>query len=478
MRPWYKQELTNSRNSQKLSDVFECHGGQELDTPALELRQVLTGKYGEDSGLIYDLADQGGEPSSLRYDLTVPFARWLAMNLTSAHVSRYSIGKVYRRDQPAVSRGRYREFYQCDFDIAGDYDPMIADSEVILVAVEAFEALGIDVTVKLNHRLILDGIFAVAGVPEDKIRSISSAVDKLDKVSWDDVRNKMMEKGLAEDVANQIGGFVLNSGDMSEILEFLKPSPSLMESSSIQSGVEEMSLLVSYLQAYDIVDKMSFDLSLARGLDYYTGLIFEVVAKSPDSKGGTRDKKHAIQVGSIAAGGRYDNLAGMYGNRKIPCVGISFGVERIYTILEARRPKNKNGPQPAPDLDVYVISAGAKDHGLLLERMAVLATLTRAGVRAAIMRRASPKLMPQFKAAKDVPLTVLLGPDELAMGMLRLKVCSKKGGVVEGENEEREAKDNRGYLVSKEELVDEVKRLLKRQEPYISDEAEKIDSIQ
>lgn len=144
-------------------------------------------------------------------------------------------------------------------------------------------------------------------------------------------------------------------------------------------------------------------------------------------------------------------------------MGISFGVERIYTILEARCPKNKGGPQPAPDLDVYVISAGTKDGGLLLERMAVLKKLTRAGVRAAIMRRASPKLMAQFKAAKDVPLTVLLGPDELAMGIMRLKVSSRKGGVVaEGENDEREAKNSRGYLVSKEELVDEVKRLLKR----------------
>lgn len=144
---------------------------------------------------------------------------------------------------------------------------MIADAEGLLVAVEAFEALGIDVTVKVNHRLILDGIFAVAGVPEDKTRAISSAVYELDKMSWDGFRKEMVEKGLPEDVANQIGGYVLNSGDMSEILDFLKSNPSLMENRSIQSGVDEMSLLVSYLEDYNTVDKVCFDLSLARGLD-------------------------------------------------------------------------------------------------------------------------------------------------------------------------------------------------------------------
>jgi len=149
-----------------------------------ELKDTLTGKYGEDSKLIYDLADQGGEICSLRYDLTVPFARYLAQNAIQ-NIKRYHIAKVYRRDQPAMTKGRMREFYQCDFDIAGVYDPMLPDAEVLRVIKEVFEGLPDwkgKFTIKINHRKILDGIFQICGVPQEKIRTISSAVDKLDKV--------------------------------------------------------------------------------------------------------------------------------------------------------------------------------------------------------------------------------------------------------------------------------------------------------
>ena len=148
----------------------------------------MSDKYGEDARLIYDLKDQGGEFCSLRFDLTVPFARWLAMNKQITQIKRYQIAKVYRRDQPTVTRGRLREFYQCDFDVAGVYDPMIPDAEIMRVIVEVFEALELEIAIKINHWRILDGLFAVAGVPADKIRAISSAVDKLDKASWDDVK--------------------------------------------------------------------------------------------------------------------------------------------------------------------------------------------------------------------------------------------------------------------------------------------------
>lgn len=149
-----------------------------------ELKEILAGKYGEDSKLIYDLKDQGGEICSLRYDLTVPFARWLAMNNVQT-IKRYHIAKVYRRDQPAMTKGRMREFYQCDFDIAGVYDPMLPDAEIIRIVCEIFEGLGWQgkYAIKINHRKILDGIFMVCGVPAEKTRAISSAVDKLDKVS-------------------------------------------------------------------------------------------------------------------------------------------------------------------------------------------------------------------------------------------------------------------------------------------------------
>lgn len=179
-----------------------------------ELKEVLTGKYGEDSKLIYDLADQGGELCSLRYDLTVPFARWLAMNPTIQSIKRYHIAKVYRRDQPAMKKGRMREFYQCDFDIAGVYDPMLPDAEILRITTEILDSLDLGTyTIKINHRKILDGLFEVCGVPTDKIRQISSAVDKLDKMPWEDVKKEMTEeKGLPEEIADKIGQYVLKKG--------------------------------------------------------------------------------------------------------------------------------------------------------------------------------------------------------------------------------------------------------------------------
>ncbi|KUI65714.1 Histidine--tRNA ligase, mitochondrial [Cytospora mali] len=453
-----------------LGDVFERHGGQELNTPVFELREILSGKYGEDSKLIYDLEDQGGELCSLRYDLTVPFARWLAMNTNHRQVSRYQIAKVYRRDQPAMSRGRYREFYQCDFDIAGEYEPMIPDAEILLIIVEGFSALELDVTIKLNHRRILDGIFAVAGVPEDKIRPVSSAVDKLDKMPWEEVKAEMVgEKGLPGNVADRIGQLICGSGsgDMRKMLASLKEDPSLTANDSIKAGMDDMEILLSYLEAFDIVDKISFDLSLARGLDYYTGLIFEVITSLPnDSKtpaSNSKYKSKGAQVGSIAAGGRYDNLVGMYGDRNIPCVGVSFGVERIYTILDARQPKSSKGGQSllAQDVDVYVVAAGSD--GLLLERMAVCGLLTKAGIKAAFLRKAKPSMRSQFNAADNAPLSVILGPDELAAGNVRLKVSAGKnaGRGKDSGAEGRRGEKDRGQLVAKNDLVTEVNRILK-----------------
>lgn len=166
-----------------MTTVFKRHGATTLDTPVFELKEILSGKYGEDSKLIYDLQDQGGELCSLRYDLTVPLARWLAMNPSVQSFKRYQIAKVYRRDQPAMTKGRMREFYQCDFDIAGAYDAMIPDAEVLKIVNDVFKALGWEsYTIKMNHRKILDGMFKAAGVNDDLIRPISSAVDKLDKV--------------------------------------------------------------------------------------------------------------------------------------------------------------------------------------------------------------------------------------------------------------------------------------------------------
>lgn len=389
------------------------------------------------------------------------------MNTNYRQVSRYQIAKVYRRDQPAISRGRYREFYQCDFDIAGEYLSMVPDAEILLIIVEGFAALGLNVRIKLNHRKILDGIFAVAGVPEDKIRPISSAVDKLDKMPWKEVKAEMVgEKGLSEDVADRIGQLVCDggSGDMREKLDFLKADLSLTTNDSIKAGIDDMDLLLSYLEAFDVVDNISFDLSLARGLDYYTGLIFEVITSTPNdsNKPANNSKNKEAQVGSIAAGGRYDNLVGMYGDRDIPCVGVSFGVERIYNILDARRSKaSKDGKSLfTQSIEVYVVAAG--DDGLLLERMAVCGMLTKAGVRAAFLKKAKPSMRAQFNAASKVPVSVILAPDGLAKGNVRLKIFTGNDvgrGKDGGANDKRGEKDW-GQLVAKDDLITEVKRIL------------------
>lgn len=398
-----------------ITEVFKRHGAVTIDTPVFELKEILAGKYGEDSKLIYDLADQGGEMCSLRYDLTVPFARWLAMNSNVQNIKRYHIAKVYRRDQPAMTKGRMREFYQCDFDIAGTYDPMLPDAEVVRIATEVFDGLGWQgrYTIKLNHRKILDGVFEVCGVPADKIRTISSAVDKLDKLPWVDVRKEMTDdKGLAEEVADKIGEYVVLKGQK-DLLNRLKADEKLMANESMKAGVADMDLLFEYLEAFDALENVSFDLSLARGLDYYTGVIYEIVtegsappatiiatngAPPKSSKKSSkavadadedRSSDPTIGVGSVAAGGRYDNLVGMFsGKAQIPCVGISFGVDRIFSITEARMAADKSAEQVRNnETEVYLMAFGGKGFtGLVKERMKLCSMLWKAGIKVRLLK--------------------------------------------------------------------------------------------
>lgn len=308
--------------------VFQRHGAVEIDTPVFERKETLTGKYGEDSKLIYDLADQGGEMLALRYDLTVPFARFLAVN-SVGNIKRFHIGKVYRRDQPALSRGRYREFYQCDFDIAGVYGRMVPDSECLAVACEILDALPIgDFGVKLNHRRLLDAILDICGVPAEKFRTICSAVDKLDKEPWSEVRREMVEdKGLTGEVADRIGEFVVLKGEPWEMYQSLMDGKKFGEHKGALEAMEDLRICFEYLDAMDKLKFLSFDLSLARGLDYYTGVIYEAVCMNGNT-----------QVGSIGGGGRYDNLVSMFqeAGKVTPCVGVSVGIERVFTLMEER----------------------------------------------------------------------------------------------------------------------------------------------
>lgn len=352
------------------------------------------------------------------------------MNPSISSIKRYHLAKVYRRDQPAVTKGRMREFYQCDFDIAGSYDPMLPDAEIIRITSEVFNGLGWKgrYTIKVNHRKLLDGIFEICGAPREKIRSISSAVDKLDKLPWAEVWREMTEeKGVDPAVADAIGSYVDRRGSQ-ELLATLQDNAALKENASAAKGLEDMALLFTYLSAFDVLPTISLDLSLARGLDYYTGVIYEVVTEgsAPPSSSSTNPQapltaphqkpKHrsskpkpsdptqnpdedrssdpSIGVGSVAAGGRYDELVGMFsGKAQIPCVGISFGVDRIFSITKARmleeeeKKKATGGDKKAAairtsEVDVYVMAFGGKGFtGLLPERIKVAKTLWDAGIK-------------------------------------------------------------------------------------------------
>lgn len=445
-----------------ITDVFKRHGAVTIDTPVFELKEILSGKYGEDSKLIYDLADQGGELCSLRYDLTVPFARWLAMNRDIQNIKRYQIGKVYRRDQPAVNKGRMREFYQCDFDIAGTYDPMLPDAEIVRIASEIFNGLGWKgrYIIKLNHRKILDGIFTSCGVPDDNVRAISSAIDKLDKAPWEEVRKEMVDqKGLDPKTADKIGEYVIQKGQK-DLLCKLMADKKMIENESAMAGMKDLGLLFDYLDAFNVMDNVSFDLSLARGLDYYTGVIFEIVMADPANTVSNDRKSDPSQgVGSVAAGGRYDNLVGMFsGKNQIPCVGISFGVERIFSIVKSRMAAEKNFDMIRKNaVDCYVMAFGGKGFtGLLKERMSICATLWEAGIKAEFLYKVKPKLTNQFKAAEvnGVPFCIVIGDEELAEGKVKIKEMGLRDGHPEKE----------GVLIDLKDIVEQVQQRLQRKE--------------
>jgi len=407
----------------KLSSCFEKHGAETIDTPVFELKEILLGKYGEDSKLIYDLADQGGELLSLRYDLTVPFARFMSMN-NLKRMKRYHIGKVYRRDNPAVSRGRFREFTQCDYDVAGPSDGMLSDAEVLRVLHDCLEklSLGIEYTIKLNHRGILDGILEVSGVSKDLVRTISSAVDKLDKSPWSAVKEEMIKKGLTESVADKVGSYVVINGKPQEVLQRLQSDPLINSNERAKASIQEMSQLIECLEVFKVLPQVSFDLGLARGLDYYTGIIFEVVMNLPSEQNGE------TRVGSIAAGGRYDNLINMFGGDPVPAVGMSIGIERIFSIVEDQY-KNKSTIRPI-STKVLVAIAGSEER-VLKERLRVCSDLWAASVACEFVPLLQPKLKSQLDYAntRGIPFVIIIGTAELEKNTVTLRNMDTKEQV-------------------------------------------------
>jgi len=394
--------------------VFKAHGAAEIDTPAFELKETLMGKYGEESKLIYDLTDQGGELLSLRYDLTVPFARYMALKKLT-NFKRFHIGKIYRRDTPQISKGRYREFYQCDYDIAGAYSPMIAEAEILLIISEALKKLDLgDCSTIINHRGLLSAMVKLSGCEPTKFRAVCSSIDKLDKLSWEEVRSELIDiKGLTKEQADMIKSFTELKGKPRELLKRLNEEGQFAKHKEATEILKEIDLLADYLEALGVEDVI-FDLSLARGLDYYTGLVYEVKLRDPK-----------YSVGSIGGGGRYDDLIGMFAGKQIPAVGFSFGIERIFTILEDKL----QGKMAPSSTKVLVASIGK---GMVIEKMKICKELWNAGIEAELMYLDSPKPQKQISYALEnaIPFMVWIGEQEVKDGMVKLKTMSTKDEVL------------------------------------------------
>lgn len=390
--------------------VFKKHGAVEIDTPVFELKDTLLGKYGEEGGkLIYDLEDQGGELLSLRYDLTVPFARYMgSSNLRK--MKRFHISKVYRRDQPNMNKGRFREFYQCDFDIAGNSSGMLADSEVLKIMHEILTSFELDFEIKISHRVLLEAMIECSGCELNKFKTICSSVDKLDKEKWETVEKELInEKGLTQDQCDKLKVFVLNRGPTLATINKLEKEGLFGDNEKAKKALAEMRQLTDYLDVLNINNRVVFDLSLARGLDYYTGLIYE--ATLIGSSG----------LGSIGGGGRYDGLIGMFSNHQIPSVGMSIGIERLFIILE----KMFKEQARSVETEVIVASIGK---GLAKERMKLLAALWDNDIKAEALYEENPKPDKQLKQALEntVPFIIWIGEDEIKNGKVKLKCCYTK----------------------------------------------------
>jgi histidyl-tRNA synthetase len=398
--------------------IFKNHGGQEIDTPVFERRSTLIGQYGDNDKLIYELMDQGGVELALRYDLTVPFARYVAAN-NITDMKRFHIGKVYRRDNPSIATGRYREFYQCDLDICGKSALMISDAEILHTVYDVLTQINVTpFVIKLNHRRLLTEILTYCGADESLHNVICSSIDKLDKQSWESVRDEILLKGLDETAVQLVGKYMTVRGELFETLEQMR---GLIDRSAtaIHEILNEMEVLFKYLTKMKIDNKFEFDLSLARGLSYYTGIIFEAVA--------IREvEQQPARIGSIAAGGRYDNLIGMFCGRKVPAVGCSFGIERLVTFAEMNC-KSKSG-KDKQNIDILVHGIDENSMGDVMAITAELWTLPHLSVQ---FRHAKHKMQEQieFCLDNDVKYMIVVGSTEIANGTVNFKEIATKTQV-------------------------------------------------
>ena len=405
-----------------IKNVYALYGFQQIETPAMETLHTLMGKYGEEGDkLLFKVLNSGDYISNvpdedlaarnslhlanllcekgLRYDLTVPFARYVVMHRNELQLpfKRYQIQPVWRADRP--QKGRYREFYQCDADIVGS-DSLLNEVELMQIVDTVFTKFGIRVLIKINNRKILSGIAEVIG-EADKIVDITVAIDKLDKIGLDNVNAELLDDGIPQEAVDKLQPVITLSGSnedkMNTIQQFLSTSETGLK------GVEETRFILSQLNNIGLANTVEFDLTLARGLNYYTGAIFEVKALD-------------TEMGSITGGGRYDNLTGIFGMPGLSGVGISFGADRIYDVLNTLNlyPKeNLVGTQ------VLFINFGEKE---IASCFAVAKQLREAGINTELYPDSSKmKKQMNYANAKGIPFVALVGDDEIASGKVNLK---------------------------------------------------------
>lgn len=405
-----------------IRSVYALYGFKQIETPAMETLQTLLGKYGEEGDkLLFRVLNSGdyltkvsdeqlAERNSLalsskicekglRYDLTVPFARFVVMHRDEIQLpfKRYQIQTVWRADRP--QKGRYREFYQCDADIVGS-DSLLNEVELVQIMDTVFQRLGIRVQIKINNRKLLSGIAEIVGEAE-KIVDITVAIDKLDKIGLDKVNEELRTDGISEEAIAKLQPVITLSGSNEEKLKVMED---FLASSEVgMKGIEELRFILNSASQVDLKNELQLDLTLARGLNYYTGAIFEVKALD-------------TPMGSITGGGRYDNLTGIFGMPGISGVGISFGADRIYDVLNTLDLYPK---EITTDTQLLFINFGEKETCYCLP---VVAKARQNGIRTEMFPDAAKmKKQMAYANANAIPFVALAGDDEIQKGVVTLK---------------------------------------------------------
>ena len=405
-----------------IKDVYALYGFQQIETPAMETLQTLMGKYGEEGDkLLFKILNSGDYLSKvsdeelhernslhlaaslcekgLRYDLTVPFARYVVMHRDELQLpfKRYQIQSVWRADRP--QKGRYREFYQCDADIVGS-DSLLNEIELMQIVDTVFTQFGIKVQIKINNRKILAGIAEIIGEP-DKIVDITVAIDKLDKIGLDHVNAELKANGISDEAIEKLLPIISLEGSNEAKLNVI--AGVLQGSETGLKGIEEIKFILDTLQSTGLNNEIQLDLTLARGLNYYTGAIFEVKALD-------------TSIGSITGGGRYDNLTGIFGMPGLSGVGISFGADRIYDVLNTLNLYPKEATNAT---QVLFINFGERETTYCLP---FVSQLRKAGIRTELFPdKAKMKKQMGYANAKHIPFVVLAGENEMNEGKLTLK---------------------------------------------------------